>query len=154
MITTDLLIQFKDTLDLCNQQVTELLQTRQKRNLFKNSEDYQTALKACQWFPSEYYKLRIFDTELTLCFNARSKKFYINCETNKYNFLHKLEFLDFIKEYNLEYNPDLSHFNIDQFKIFFKKDYDFDSIIKIFLKFCNLFLTLYIDSDKLFIYNS
>lgn len=154
MITTDLLKQFKDSLDICNTQVTQLLQQRQKRELFKNAEDYKLELKACEYYPSEYFKLRIFDNELTLMFNSRLKKYYINLETQDFKFIRKLEVLEFISKNNLEYNPDVRHFNIDIFKVYFPKDYDFENIRNIFIKFCNLYLILYINSDSLFIYNS
>lgn len=153
MITTDLLKQFKDSLDICNQQVTALLQQRQKSKLFKDSEDYELSLKACKWYPSEYYKIRLFDEELTLMFNSRKNQFYINLETNNYNFVRKETILEFIQENNLIYKPDISHFNIDNFKVYYPKEYEFENIVKVFLKFSCLFLQLKIGSENLFIYN-
>ena len=153
MITTDVLKQFKDSLDICNQQVTELLQQRQKNKLFKNSEDYELALKACQWYPSEYYKIRLFDEEITLMFNSRKNKFYINFDTQDYNVIRKETILEFIKDNKLIYNPDISHFNIDNFKVYFPDFYEFEKIVNIFLKFCCLFMQIKIGSENLFIYN-
>lgn len=153
MITTDLLKQFKDSLDITNQQVTALLQQRQQKKLFKNADDYELALKACKYYPSEYYKVRLFDDQITLMFDSRKKLYYINLETQNIDFIRKIEFIEFISDNKLIYKPNLTHFNVEEFKVYYPEEYDFKFIIKLFMEFCNLYLKLQINSDKLFIYN-
>lgn len=146
MITTDKLKSLKEVLQCSITEIDDLLRTRPVDKLFKSSKDYQTALKACSLAPQEYYKLRLFDTEITLNYSFRDMKFYFHIETLKYEFLRKISFTDFVSHYKL--CP--TGFQKDNFII--PKESEFESIVKMFYELCRIFLGFYTDENALFIY--
>lgn len=146
MITTEKLKIFKDTISQVQIELDELLRQRQQEKLFKNADDYYLSLNACKWCPQDFYKLRIFDTEIYLKFNIKQKKYYIRIQTLKYEFFRKQTFIDFVSKYKLKVNDFSNSITIPEVS--------FEEVIKIFSEFCILFLSLYVNIDKLFIYNS
>lgn len=148
MITIEKLKCFREVLEEITIQTDELLKVRPINKLFTNSDDYYQALKTCEYCPQDYYHARFFDTNITLMFNRRNKKFYINFDTLKTEYLNKLSFLEFVSENKL-INDGIRRYNY-----FIPQDYSFEKIVNIFYKITKLFCDLYLveDEGKLFIY--
>lgn len=145
MITTEKLKQLRECLTISLNHLDELLRVRQKEKLFDNADDYLIQLKSCKYVPQDFYRLRIFDTEIYLKFNLRLKKYYISIETLKYRFFSKISFNDFIKKYNLKTDSFEKNWFIPQ-------DFNFEEIVKIFSEFCIMYLSLYTSEHQLFYY--
>jgi len=145
MITTEKLKLLEDTLTIGLEQIKELLRVRQKEKLFDNADDYYVQLKSCKYVPQDYYRLRIFDTEIYLKFNRRLNKYYIAIETLKYEFFRKISFNEFMTKYKMNTDTIEKNYYIPQI-------YTFDEIIKIFSEFCIMFLSLYTIEEQLFYY--
>lgn len=145
MITTEKLKMLREALNISLTQLDELLRVRQKEKLFDNADDYYVQLRSCEYVPQDFYRLRIFDTEIFLKFNQRIKKYYINIETLKYEFFRKTSFNEFMTKYKIKTDTFEKNWFIPQ-------TYKFDEIIKIFSEFCIMFLSLYTSETELFYY--
>ena len=145
MITTEKLKTLREALTISLTQLDELLRVRQKEKLFDNADDYYVQLRSCEYVPQDFYRLRIFDTEIFLKFNQRIKKYYINIETLKYEFFRKTSFNEFMSKYKIKTDTFEKNWFIPQ-------TYKFDEIIKIFSEFCIMFLSLYTSETELFYY--
>lgn len=147
MITTQKLRQFSLILNDLKLTTDSLLAQREKFQLFKNADDYKQALTFCNHCPEDYYNLRFFDSEISLHFNHRTKKFYIEFITLDFNFIRKLDFLEFCNKYKI-----LQDKSCDK-NFILSQDLNFEKCIKIFMEFCILILQNYLSKDKLFFYN-
>ena len=91
--------QFKTELQNMLNITNELIKVRTEEKMFKNSDDYYTSLEACKFYPSDYYKVRLFDVEIYLNFNYRQKLYTAKFESIKpFGFLKRYDVLDFCKK--------------------------------------------------------
>lgn len=143
MLTTNKLKAFKEQLDLLKIELDELLRVRVKEKLFDSPQDYNASLKSLNYCPDEYYKLRLFDTEIKLCFNNRNKQFYIYFDTLQFQIVRDFSFNEFLKEFNIT----LSKVSDKQFLL---NEKDLNKAISIFEIFCIKVLKIHNSEDSLF----
>lgn len=147
MITIEKLKEFKSALEDCMQQCNELIRMRPAERLFTNSDDYYISLKSCEYCPQDYYKIRLFDTEATLRYSKRDKKFYFHIETVKYDFLRKTAFNDFLSQNKLK------RVGVEDNNFMIPSNTSFGDVVKLFYKLCLVISSLYLGEEKLFIYS-
>lgn len=146
MITTEKLKAFNDILKDTQIQVEELLRVRQNKKLFDNADDYYVQLKNCKYVPQDYYNCRLFDTYIELKFSRKSNEFYIRVDTTRFEFFRYLSHSEFISKYKLKtLQAYPEHFYISN-------NLEFNEVVKIFYRYCDLILSLYIGEENLFTY--
>lgn len=148
MLTLENLKAFQQDLKIISIELDQLVKIRSEEKLFSNSDDYYNALKACEYYPQDYFKLRLFDYDFCLRFNNKMKKFYIRCDSVKEIDFSRLEF-----EKLFENKIDV-RLGLDRNKtaLYFDSNYSFDEVIKIFGLFIQCFVNYYLNQDKLFSY--
>lgn len=136
MITRNNVYQLKkyleDTLVICNQ----MIQTREINKLFTCDKDYRDSKIACKIVPDEFYKIRLFDTEISLCYNSRTKQYFIKIDTH-----NDLPFS--VSEVNKKFKNGFEKINFDGYiRLTIEKDLQFEKIIILFEEFVRWYLYL------------
>lgn len=154
MLTLENLKAFRDDLKIVSVELDELIKVRSESKIFNSSQEYYLALKACEFYPQDYFKIRLFDYEFCLRFSNKKKQFYIKPDSVKFIDNTFYDISQFIDKYNIEL--------IDQMTLKFTGNYnsnyfipeqkDFDSVIRIFCEFIIAFIKYYFSQDKLFAY--
>lgn len=143
MITTDKLKAFKEQLDLVKIELDELLRVRVKEKLFDSPADYNACLKSLNYCPEEFYKLRLFDSEIKLCYNNRLKSYYIYFDTQQFSIIRDYAFNEFLKEFKIT----ISKVSDKQFNLNVK---DLNKAVSVFEIFCIKILKLHNSEESLF----
>lgn len=148
MLTLENLKAFQQDLKIISIELDQLVKIRSEEKLFNNSDDYYNALKACEYYPQDYFKLRLFDYDFCLRYNNKMKKFYIRCDSVK-----EIDFINLCFE-ELFKNKIEVRLGVDQNKkaLYFDDSYNFNEVIKIFGLFIKCFVDYYLSLDKLFSY--
>lgn len=146
MITTENLKAFREDLRIITSELDEMLKVRSEEKLFNNSQDYYNALKTCEYYPQDFFKLRLFDFEVQLRYSQRNKQFFINTESVKHIDFRNLAFDEFLK-----LNVELFEYGNRQ-RVYFDREYTFEEITKIFGTFVICMVKYYFSQDKLFSY--
>lgn len=143
MVTTEKLKAFKKQLDLLKIELDELLRVRVREKLFDSPADYNACLKSLDYCPDEFYKLRLFDTEIKLCYNNRIKSYYIYFDTQQFSIIRDYTFIEFLKEFKIT----ISKVSDKQFNL---NEKDLNKAVSTFEIFCITVLKLHNSQDSLF----
>lgn len=144
MLTLENVKQFQKELEQLNALCKDMIRVRTEQKMFKNSDDYYNSLKTCQWFPQDYYKIRLFDSELYLKFNNRTKCFYAHFETiQKVEFLYRFDVTDFCKSHDIKLMSEHNRF-------IFSKEKDFKEVVREFMYLIKLYIEYLLTQDTLF----
>lgn len=145
MLTLENLKAFKQDLSIISIELDELLKIRSEEKLFNSSDDYYNALKVCNYYPQDYFKLRLFDYDFCLRYNNKMKKFYIRTDSVKYVDFSNICFESLFREYKIKTQSDNNNIYIDS-------QYEFNDVVKIFGKFVKCMIDYYFNKQNLFAY--
>lgn len=122
----------EQTLVICN----DMIKTREFNKLFTSEKDFRDSKIACKVVPDVYYRCRLFDVEIELRYNQRTKRYYIYCECANLPFSLKeinqeSEFKDKFFEY---------HRPSSASEFVFNADINFDNAVFLYKEFLRYFL--------------